>query len=172
MVEGYRRVEYRSTTLRVVPLPILRMGRKNRPQLPAQLPQSLCHLRPQVPKIPFYSAVTSNQYMVRAGPALVGEQFARQLTKTPSHPVADHSIADFFGDGDPQPFGRIIVAPVKHQQNKTGGGVSLPPVGGQKICPFPDDGITAHHAACLKSGRQFLAATRAATVQDIATSGG
>ena len=56
--------------------------------------------------------------LIVRGQPLCWEQLAQQRTKAPLHPVADHCVADFLGDGDAEahPFVRVGV----DQQHKTG----------------------------------------------------
>lgn len=84
--------------------------------------------------------------MICPGLALFSQHLARQFAETTPHPVANHGVADLLGNGNPQPFRRIVILPVANEQNKTGSCISLPPVGGQKVCPLFDDAVTAHIA--------------------------
>jgi len=99
----------------------------------AQLTQRFRHVRPQFAKVPLDPAVASNEYMVGASFALIAKHFLRQRAKASSHPVAHDSVADLLGDRNAQTNSVVAILPVFHEQNKTGGCISLPPVSSQKI---------------------------------------
>ena len=69
-------------------------------------------------KIALNPAVTADQHMIVCGQPKLREQFAQQCAKAALHPVANHRIADFSGDGDSEAY--LIVRIGVNQQHKTG----------------------------------------------------
>lgn len=112
----------------------------------SQLVQSAYHISAQFTKVLLDPAITADQDMIGTSFAPGGQHLARQLAKPPSHPVADHGVANLFRDSDTQPDRQVVILPVTYKQNKTGSSKSLPPVGSQKIGALLDYTVTAHVA--------------------------
>ena len=79
--------------------------------------QRCAQFNPQLGKVTLDPAVTADQHMIVRGQALSWEQLAQQRAKSPLHPVADHCIADFFGDGDPK--AHLVMRIGVNQQHKS-----------------------------------------------------
>ena len=71
--------------------------------------------------------------MVCPGDTCVGKEFPSQFPKAALHAVADDGIADFFGDGVPNPHLRGGVLPITDKQNEAAKGSPFSRIGGQKV---------------------------------------
>jgi hypothetical protein len=84
-------------------------------------------------EIPLDPALPADQDMVGAGDSRFGQHRAGKLAETSLHPVADHRIAHFLGDGEAEPHRRIAVRPHAHQQDEAGHGRAKAAVRGEKL---------------------------------------
>ena len=85
------------------------------------------HLGAQQAKVTLNPTFTPDQNVIVAGQAMAGQQFTNQRTKPALHPVANHGIADFFGDSYAKPQTRAGIG--ADQQDKPRPSDSKAPVG-------------------------------------------
>ena len=74
--------------------------------------------------------------MICAGDAAVWKDFAGERAEPPLHPVADNGIADFLGDGEPDPNAGVVIAAVVDEKDESGGSRAPSGVRGQEVRPF------------------------------------
>jgi hypothetical protein len=77
--------------------------------------------------------------MVGTRHSIVRDQLVRERAQPTLHAVADHGVADFLGDGDPESHLRFVILARADLQDETGHGDSLAAVGGQEISPFSEN---------------------------------
>lgn len=82
------------------------------------------------------SGRAADQDMVGAGNAAHRQNLARKGAETPLHAVADYRIADFFGDGEAYPPGRVAVIAIADEQDKAGRGRAPSGVRSEEIRPL------------------------------------
>lgn len=71
--------------------------------------------------------------MVCPGDSGLGQKLPRKFPKATLHPVSDDRIANFFGDGVPNPHFRGGILPITDKQNEAAKGSPFSRIGGQKI---------------------------------------
>jgi len=76
--------------------------------------------------------------MIGAGNALFRKDFAGERAKTPLHAVADNRAADFLGDREADSDCGVIVLAVANEEDETGRGCSLAPIGSKKVRTLPN----------------------------------
>jgi hypothetical protein len=74
---------------------------------------------PKHGEIALDAARAADQHMVSAGKAASREQFARQSTKPPLHPVTDNRTADLLRDGKADALGGVAVGTIADEQHES-----------------------------------------------------
>ena len=80
----------------------------------------------------------ANHHMVGAGKTAGRDDFARERTKAPLHPVTDDGATDLLGDGESHAHRRICILAVADQQHEAGRGGAQAAVGSQEIRALAD----------------------------------
>jgi hypothetical protein len=88
-------------------------------------------------EVPLDSAAAADHHVIRAGIALLGENFAGESAKAALHAVADDGPADLLADGEANAAKRIAIVTMANEEHKAGCRRTPSGVRSEEIRAFP-----------------------------------